>query len=309
MNTTFLSIPKSGELIVPMTNDYLFKVLLQENEHVLRGLLCSLLHMKEEEITSTEITNSIKLGESFTEKTFMLDVVINLNNARTINLEMQVINYDNWTERSLAYLGREFSKILKGANYADAVPAHQIGILNFTLFKDYPKFYSTYMMQELENHNIYSSKFALSVLDLTQIDNATDVDKSYRLDHWARLFSAKTWEDLNTLAKENPIMAEATNTINKLTEDELVREACFRRNEQLAHEAVIARKLEQLSDENSKLVDKNGKLVDEIDKLVDENDKLVDENDKLVDENGKLNDELCKLKKQLEEALAEKSNK
>ena len=104
-------------------------------------------------------------------------------------------------------------------------------------------------------------------------------------------------------------MAEATNTINKLTEDELVREACFRRNEQLAHEAVIARKLEQLSDENSKLVDKNGKLVDEIDKLVDENDKLVDENDKLVDENGKLNDELCKLKKQLEEALAEKSNK
>ena len=155
-----------------------FKVLLQENEHVLRSLLCSLLHMKEEEITSTEITNSIKLGESFTEKTFMLDVVINLNNARTINLEMQVINYDNWTERSLAYLGREFSKILKGANYADAAPVHQIGILNFTLFKDYPKFYSTYMMQELENHNIYSSKFALSVLDLTQIDNATDVDKS-----------------------------------------------------------------------------------------------------------------------------------
>ena len=76
-------------------------------------------------------------------------------------------------------------------------------------------------------------------------------------------------------------MAEATNnTINKLTEDELVREACFRRNEQLAHEAVIARKLEQLSDKNSKL----------------------------VDENGKLADELCKLKKQLEEALAEKSN-
>ena len=194
---------------------------------------------------------------------------------------MQVINYDNWTERSLAYLGREFSKILKGANYADAVPIHQIGILNFTLFKDYHQFYSTYMMQELENHNIYSSKFARSVLALTQIDNATETDKSYRLDHWARLFSARTWEDLNTFAKENPIMAEVTNTINKLTEDELVREACFRRNEQLAHEAVIARKLEQLSDENNELTDENSKLADEI----------------------------CKLKKQLEEALAEKSNK
>ena len=279
MNTNF-SIPKSGELVVPMTNDYLFKALLQENEHVLRGLLCSLLHMNEEDIKSTEITNSIKLGESFTEKTFMLDVIINLNNSKTINLEMQVINYDNWTERSLAYLGREFSKILKGADYADAPPVQQIGILNFTLFKDYPKFYSTYMMQELENHNIYSSKFALSVLDLTQIENATNIDKSYRLDHWARLFSATTWEDLNILAKENPIMAEATNTINKLTEDELVREACFRRNEQLAHEAVIARKLEQLTEENAKM----SAAISEKDAALSENDAALSEMDAALSE-------------------------
>jgi hypothetical protein len=33
------------------------------------------------------------------------------------------------------------------------------------------------------------------VLDLRQIDMATDEDKAYKLDYWARLFKARTWED------------------------------------------------------------------------------------------------------------------
>ena len=188
------NIPTEGDLVIPMTNDYLFKALLQENETVLRGLLCSLLHLGNDEIVSTEITNSIILGEAFTDKTFMLDVKVALNDNKIIELEMQVINYNNWRERSLAYLCREFSMLLKGQNYDEIIPVHQIGILNFTLFDEYPAFYSTYMMKEIKNHNIYSDKFALSVLDLTQIDNATSEDKSYKLDYWARLFSAKTWE-------------------------------------------------------------------------------------------------------------------
>ena len=51
------SIPQSGALIVPMTNDYLFRALLQRNNLVLKGLICALLHMKEADISSVIITN------------------------------------------------------------------------------------------------------------------------------------------------------------------------------------------------------------------------------------------------------------
>lgn len=247
----------SGKLAIPMTNDYLFKALLQENEHVLKGLLCSLLHLRDEDIKSTEITNSIILGESFTDKTFMLDVRIILNSNRIINLEMQVINYNNRPERSLSYLGREFSKIQKGQDYFNVSPVHQIGILNFPLFEDYPSFYSTYMMQDTKTHHIYSDKFVLSVLNLTQIELATDEDKYYKIDYWARLFSAKTWEDLNMLAKENPLMAEAKETIKKLTDDEAIRDACYRRDLQLAYEASIEKRLalqeQQLAEKDAEI--------------------------------------------------------
>ena len=115
--------------------------------------------------------------------------------------------------------------------------------LPFTPFKDYPEFYATYLMKNVKNDHVYSDKFKLSVLDLTQIDIATEEDKTFKIDYWARFFSAKRWEDLYMLAKENNIMADATHTIHYLTGDELIREQMFQREEYLKHEAYTQGKL------------------------------------------------------------------
>ena len=47
------------------------------------------------------------------------------------------------------------------------------------------------------------------------------------------------------LAQNNPLMAEATNTISKLCEDDAIRDACYRRDLQLAFEARTQRKLKE----------------------------------------------------------------
>ncbi len=65
------TFPTSGPLVIPMTNDYLFRALLQRNNAVLKGLICSLLHLTAEEVSTAEITNPIELGTSFTDKTFI----------------------------------------------------------------------------------------------------------------------------------------------------------------------------------------------------------------------------------------------
>ena len=64
-----------------------------------------------------EITNSIVLGESTNDKTFFLDIRVDLNQNTLINLEMQVINEHNWPERSLSYLCREFDQLSIGQSY------------------------------------------------------------------------------------------------------------------------------------------------------------------------------------------------
>ena len=218
------SFPSSGKLEFPMTNDYLFRALLQKNNRVLKGLIGSLLHMSVDSIVSATIQNPIELGKSFDDKTFILDVKVLLNNRKFIDLEMQVINYYDWPERSLSYLCRNFDNLSRGDEYINVKSVHQIGILDYTLFEEYPEFYATYGILNIKNHHLYSSKLRLSVLDLTRIDIATDEDKTYKIDYWARLFKSSTWEDLNMLAQSDVIIKDAAETVYEISQDKLICE-------------------------------------------------------------------------------------
>ena len=44
----------TGRLPHPLTNDYMFKALLQKNKNVLKQLICSLLHLRPDEIESVD---------------------------------------------------------------------------------------------------------------------------------------------------------------------------------------------------------------------------------------------------------------
>ncbi len=60
-----LAILKSatGSIRFNMTNDYMFKEVLQQNTRVLKGLIASLLHLKLGGVKSVTITNPIEPGD------------------------------------------------------------------------------------------------------------------------------------------------------------------------------------------------------------------------------------------------------
>lgn len=224
-------LPSSGPLVIPMTNDYLFRALLQKNNEVLKGLISALLHISPTDISSAVIMNPIELGTSIDNKTFILDIKISMNNAAVIHLEMQVINEHNWVDRSLSYLCRNFDQLKAGNKYQEARPVFQIGLLNFTLFSDHPEFYATYKFLNIKNHSLYSDKLRLSVLDLTRTDLATMEDRQYQIDYWASLFRSTTWEELMALTSKNKYIGEAVETVYQLTQEEKIRMQCEARED------------------------------------------------------------------------------
>ena len=236
----------SGALELPMTNDYLFRALLQENNTVLKGLVCSLLHLAPSEVVSAVITNPIELGCSAGDKAFFLDVRVLLNNSRFINLEMQVVNEHDWPERSLSYLCRSFDYLKAGEDYIGIKPVIQICFLDFTLFPDHPEFYATYKFINIKNFISYSDKMRLSVLDLTRIDLATEEDRSYGIDHWAALFKATTWEELKALAKDNDYINEASATIFQLSQEDRIRLECEAREDYYRRQRYVESRLSLL---------------------------------------------------------------
>ena len=221
----------TGRIPYNMTNDYMFRAVLQKNHKVLTGLVCSLLHLEPSEIKSIKIMNPIKLGATLGDKEFLLDILVLLNNHTHLNLEMQVANEGNWIERSLSYLCRSFDELVKGQDYKEAPPVIHIGFLDYTLFQNSPEFYASYQMMNIKNHDIFSDKFQLRVVELNQIHLATEEDKQYGLDYWAYLFKAKTWEELKTMATKNEYLEETAKTLYTLSSDKLIQEACRRRDD------------------------------------------------------------------------------
>lgn len=284
----------SGRVEIPMTNDYLFRAFLQENNKALKGLISSLLHLKPEEIFSATIENPIELGKSVTAKDFFLDVKVSLHDGTIINLEMQVVNEHNWPERSMSYLCRTFDNINKGKGYSEVKPVIQIGLLDFTLFPDRPEFYATYKLLNVKNYKIYSDKLRISVLDLTHTELATDKDKNWQLDRWAALFKSKTWEEIKMLAQDNEYIGDASATIYKLTREEEIRLQCearedyFRRQRSNKHlyEKVCQEKeaLEKTVAEQGVALEEKDATIAEISTALVEKDAALEEKDAALEE-------------------------
>ena len=257
----------TGVIQYNMTNNYMFRYILQRNEKVLKGLTCSLLHLEPKQVKSVEIKNPINLAGDVSGKEFILDINIMLNDDTLINLEMQVANEHNWPERSLSYLCRSFDQLYSGGKYEDVLPVIHIGFLDFTLHPEEPEFYATYKMLNVKNYRLYSDKFILSVVNLKEIELATEEDKAYKIDYWARLFRASTWEEIKVVVKDNEYLKEAAESLYVANADEIVRQQCRARQDAERRERTLERDNKILKEQNAELLQKHDALTKEIEAL------------------------------------------
>jgi len=215
-----------------MKNDYMFHAVLQKNEEVLRNLLATLLEMDEADIVSCHIENLIELGKEIEGKDCILDVKIKLNDARIINIELQVYKQTYWTNRSLLYWARAYDSIKSGQDYGMLFPTYHIGILDFTLFEEHPKFMAKYQILDAEDGFLYSDKLCIKVFDLTQLEKAKDQSKTdKKILKWAGIFKAETLEELEQLARGEEVFENMVVTMKKLSEDEKIRMQCEARED------------------------------------------------------------------------------
>lgn len=246
----------TGVIDFTLKNNYMFQVVLQ-NLDILSALLCSLLDLRPEEIVKIKILNPIIPGEEIDAKTFILDIFIQLNNDQRINLEMQVLNEQNWPDRSLSYLCRAFDNLVRGAKYEEVRAAIHIGILDFELFPDQPEFYSDNKLMNVKTHKIYNDKFRLRVLSLNQIGLATEEDKAAGRDKWAALFRAKTWEELKMAAAQSPCMDKAARQLYNANADFLIREKARVLEENLRKEKDWEETKQRLAETTAALAEKD----------------------------------------------------
>ncbi len=297
-----------GAIPYGMTNDYMFRAVLQSNNKVLRGLICSLLHLSETEVISVEIVNPVILGKAVEDKEMRLDINVLLNDSTLINLEMQITNKLNWKERSVMYLCRSFDQLEHGQDYTEARPVIHIGFLNYTLFDEYPEFYASYKLINVKNHQKYSDSITLNVIDLSRIDLATEEDKRYHIHEWALLFKAITWEEMRMLASKDECMNEAAETIFKFNTDEQVRKMCRDREEYYQdlrnYERAVSQRDRDIANYQRVIVEKDGKIAEQINILAQRENEIA-QSAKLIQEREEEIAQSAKLIQEREEEIAQ----
>ena len=272
----------TGPIRYGMMNDYIFRIVFQENKFALKGLLCALLGLKENQIVALKITNEVKPGISISDKEYRMDIVVELSDGTTVELEMQRANHHNWHYRSLSYLCREFDSLDTGADYTDVKPVYQIGIVNFTPFNDHPEFYAKYQLRNAKDSHLFTDRFNLIVLSLTQIKCATKVDKALGFDKWARLFKSKTWEDIRMVASDNKYMTSAIETAYLSSEDRNIIKIAREREDYLRSEAYKDAQLKKQRSQIVKLKESNASK----DATIAEQNATISEQDATIAEQG-----------------------
>jgi len=96
-------------------------------------------------------------------------------------------------------------------------------------------------MLNVRTHAVYSDKFTLSVVQLNKTEYATEEDKAYGIDYWAKIFKAKTWEELKMLAENNEYMEETVEALYVANADEIVRQQCRAREDAERRERTLER--------------------------------------------------------------------
>lgn len=257
--------------IIPYTlkNDYMFRAVFQSRPKALEGLCRSLLRLSPSDTLHIDLKNPIQLGETIESKEFVLDLALTINNNLFLNLEMQVYNDGYWPERSLSYTCRSYDNLNRGAGYDEVLPVLHVGFLDFTLFPEHPEFVAEYQLMNINSQHrySYSDKLRITVVNLKEIERATEEDKQYGIELWARILSAKTWEEIDMLAQNNEYLRETSNAMYELDKDQLIRQQCQAREDFLYWERIKENRTKRLFaeiDEKNALIEEQRKELEEL---------------------------------------------
>ncbi len=270
---------------------------MQQSTKALIGLVCALKGIDPSTVESIQVENPITITDLQKETT--MDLKLTLNTNEILNIELQMYFDKYWNGRSILYLCRAFDCLKEGEDYSKLKVTTHYCITDQNLFPGNTKFYSEYYMMDTVDHEKYTDKISIGVVQLNQIENATQKDHDNNLVYWAKLINASTWEEFKALADGSPAIEEVGDLMLQMNVDSEKREALEaqrRYREQYASQytagytdaeekyiPIIAEKDTTISEQNVTISEQNDKISQMDATIAQQNDLIQQYRDKFGD--------------------------
>ena len=196
--------------IVSPKYDFSFKQLMQ-NEEVRKYFISDVLGIPAAEIRSVRLASPFLWKRYSGQKQGILDVRVELNDDRMVNIELQIKMLACWDKRSLFYLAKMFTEeLLVGEQYHRLKKCICINLLDFNLDED-PEYHRIYRLRN-EKGQEYSDLFEMHVIELGKKLKGTEP-----VDEWIRLMNVRTEEELEMISAKNPGLLEAVKEVKVMS--------------------------------------------------------------------------------------------
>lgn len=205
--------------------DLVFKKIFGDvrNTDILADFLATVLEINPSEITEIEILDNEVVPDVLISKFSRLDLRITINRTTSVNIEIQVLNYGNYKERTLFYWAKMYTgELQKKEDYLNLKNAVAINVIDFNLF-DCKEYHSTFKIFEEHRQELLTDKFRIDFLELRKAkelkERGSMTDKKQM---WMDFLNTNAEDDetLDRLATGSPVMQKAVAVLRQMSADE-----------------------------------------------------------------------------------------
>jgi len=216
--------------------DFCFKQLFgnQKETRFLISFLNAALKLKDDQaIKSVMILNPNNDKESVEDKYSIMDVKALTNNEMMINVEIQLRNEYNIRKRTVYYLSRMIAGRLKTAeDYQEVNKTVAINILDFDLLAETNRFHNVFRFKEINTGIELTEMAEIHTMELPELRRyitdhrekvEREIGKNVLLD-WLLFIDNPESELSKMITKQVPEIEEAMEMLQKLSQDDILRE-------------------------------------------------------------------------------------
>ncbi len=234
---------KKYKTLIPKV-DIVFQSLFgKNNPEITKSFVQAMLGEKIEKIEINEDKELIRSRPN--DKLGILDLQLDINNNEKVDVEVQLLNKDNFIRRLLFYLTRLYSdQVKRGDEYEKIKRVVLIAIIDFEIeeMKEIEEMEAKWKLIETK----YREKVLTDLLEINII-NLKKAKKEYKKNsnnekaQWMLFLDNPESEEVQAIMKENEEIKEAIVTVKEMSEDEKMQRLADLRWKAIEDEKLIRR--------------------------------------------------------------------
>ena len=232
---------EENKLLKPK-NDIVFQSLFnQKNEKITKAFVEDLLEEKVDKIIINETKELYR--EKPEDKLGILDLEVDINEEKKIDVEIQLIEKANFAERLLFYYAKLYgNEIKRGKTYESYKKVVIIAIIDFELeiTKEIEKMETKWRIREDENTEIIlTDALEIHIIELSKTKREYETNKENRKVQWMMFLDNPNTEEVGKIMEENKEIKEAVVEVHKMSKDEKLRKLAELREKAIMDEKEI----------------------------------------------------------------------